>query len=493
MEPRYSEDTGIFREEPGLSLRDTLNILYRRIFLLRFFVVALPLGVLAACFIVKPVYESTAKVLVTGKKETTTLLQGAKDLSASMFLNMNVDETDLNSEMELLRSLELWTRAVRKLEIATKPQDQGSLVEKWKTGIKDYLGIAERPADKTQERQVLEISEVLLKDFRVTPVVKSKVLDLAFKYSDREMTQKILATVLDLYIPYHQEVYSLPGAQGFFSGQGDMYKDKFDQADRELAGFKKKWGISLPERQKTELISSLKLIEDSLVEVKSNMSQYEYMMSLLQKGILPTGQLAASMQRGNENTVVNLIISQLLRAEQKRIQTWEVFSPESRDRKAADELVADLTRKLREAIQSETDVLAAKRSSLEQSLTAKQSELRQLEEKSEEARRLQLDVTIAKERYLQYLAKEEEARLENLKVGKHLVNVAVVAKPFLPADPIFPKTLLFVIGAFFVAIPLGIGLVLVANFFDHTFDSPGALEASTNRKVLASIGKMKKT
>lgn len=488
---RSSEDTGGGKEEQGLSLRDTLNILYKRIFLFKFFLVALPLGVLAACMIVDPAYESTAKVLLTGKKETTTLLQGAKDPSASMNLNLNVDETDLNSEMELLRSLELWTRAVNKLGIVAQRESSGSLLREWKQKIRDVLGLSERPTDKTRNREILEIAASLLKNFTVTPVLKSKVLDLSFRYPDPVMTQKILATVLDLYIPYHQEVYSLPAAQVFFSGQGDMYKEKFDKADRELAEFKKKWGISLPERQKSEAISSIKMIEDSLVEAKSNLSQYENTMSLLQNGMLPTGQLAASMQRGNENTVVNVIVSQLIRAEQKRIQTGEIFSPDSRDRKAADDLVADLTKKFKEAVQSEMDVLYAKRTSLEESLTQKQAELKQLEEKSEEARRLQLEVTIAKERYLQYLAKEEEARLENLKMGKQLVNVAIVAKPFLPADPVFPKTFLFVVAAFFTAIPLGIGAVLIANFFDHTFDSPAAVEAGTHYKVLASLGKIR--
>jgi uncharacterized protein involved in exopolysaccharide biosynthesis len=489
---RSSEDAGGLREEPGMSLRDTLNILYKRIFLLKFFIVALPIGVLAACLIMTPVYESTAKVLVTGKKETTTLLQGAKDPTASMNLNLNVDETDLNSEMELLRSLELWTRAVKKLGLAAQRESSGGVLKEWKKTIKDALGIPERSVDKTQSREVLETAGGLLKGFKVTPVLKSKVLDLSFRYSDPVMTQKILDTVLDLYIPYHQEVYSLPAAQVFYSDQGDMYKEKLEKADRDLAEFKKKWGISLPERQKSELISSIKMIEDSLVEVKSNLSQYENIMSLLEKGMLPTGQLAASMQRGNENTVVNVIVAQLIRAEQKRIQTGEIFSPGSRDRKAADDLVADLTKKFKEAVQSEMDVLYAKRDSFEQSLAQKQTELKELEEKSEEARRLQLEVTIAKERYLQYLAKEEEARLENLKMGKQLVNVAVVAKPFMPADPVFPKTFLFVMGAFFLAIPLGIGAILIANFFDHTFNNPTELEAMTRYKVLASFGKIKK-
>ena len=108
------------------------------------------------------------------------------------------------------------------------------------------------------------------------------------------MAQKILATLLDLYIPYHMEVYSLPGAEKFFSGQSDLYRQKYEKADRDLAEFKKKWGLSLAERQKTELITFIKQLQDALVEANSNLSQYQIMLASVKKGFLPSGQLTPS-------------------------------------------------------------------------------------------------------------------------------------------------------------------------------------------------------
>ena len=60
-----------------------------------------------------------------------------------------------------------------------------------------------------------------------------------------------------------------------------------------------------------------------------------------------------------------------------------------------------MTKKYEEALQGETDVVEAKKMSLEQSLKEKEDQLELLEEKSEEARRMQLDASVAKERYLQ--------------------------------------------------------------------------------------------
>jgi uncharacterized protein involved in exopolysaccharide biosynthesis len=331
-----------------------------------------------------------------------------------------------------------------------------------------------------------------MRNFKVVPVPKSKILNLSFRYSDPQMAKKILDTFLDLYISYHGEVYAVPGALQFFSDVGGSYKKEWEKAEADVAEFKNKWGLSAPDKQKGELITLNKQIEDSLVEINANLTQYQDMVTALDQGTLPTGQLSASMQRGTENTVISVIATQLLRAMQKQMQLAEYFTPGSRDLRAAEEVVTDLSNKFRGALVSESDILRAKKASLEASLKAKREALAALEEKSEEARKLQLAATVAKERYLQYLAKEEEARLEKLRGGSRVVTVSVIGKPFVQPDPIFPKTGLFVLAAFFVSFPLGIGIILLANFFDHTFDNPRDVEFATGYPVLASLGKMTK-
>ncbi|MFH1115834.1 MAG: GumC family protein [Pseudomonadota bacterium] len=484
------------KDDQKMSLRDTLNIIYRRIFVLKFLVVALPLATLLVCYLVTPRYESTAKVMVTAKKETATLLQGPTETGSSAFINLNVDETDLNSESELLRSLELWIRTVKKLGLNyfEKPEQGGP--EAWKEDVsktvKSWVGTSTADAG-SKDSDVVEVRTVaksLLADFKVTPAPKSKILDLTFRYSDPKMAQNILATHLDMYIPYHLEVYSLPNAQGFFSGQGDIYKKKLDDAEAELKAFKRKWGISFAERQKSESIGQIKQLQDSLVELQSNLSQYDEMQTALKEGMLPTGQLSPSMQRGSENTVINVIVTQLLRAKQRRMKITDAYSTDSREARNALEMEEALRKQLSDAVNNEVAIIKAKHVSLRESLQHEQAKLKDLEGRTEEARSLQMTANLAKERYLQYVAKEEEARLENLKGGNKLVSVRVVSKPFAATAPYFPKPLLFVFGAFVAAFPLGLGLILLANFFDHTFYDQQEVEAETGYRVLATVGRI---
>ena len=170
-------------------------------------VVLLPLAALITCLVVDPVYESTAKIIVTAKRETSALLQYPKEMAAQMSFNLNVDETDLNSEMELLRSPDLWMRTVKKLGVETFKSKESGTIKGWLKEINEALG---RPLGGKKRQagtadgesaEVQKIAEDLIKSLKVTAAVKSKVLDLSFKYSDAAMAQKILATLLDRVHP----------------------------------------------------------------------------------------------------------------------------------------------------------------------------------------------------------------------------------------------------------------------------------------------------
>lgn len=484
-------------EEKNFTIRDILNIFFRRIRWLYIIVPLVTVSVLIGCLIATPTYETAAKVVLTGKRDNTSLLNVSGATGPSQILNLNVDEIDINTEMEILTSLDLWIKTVEKLApdlISQKPRGLWNAI----TGeLKNSLSIGTAdqnspPLDDKHKDAILKTAKAFSGAFKVTPLAKSKVMDLSFKYDDNVMATKILTTLLDLYIPYHMQVYSVPGAEVFFTEQVEASKEIYEKADRELTEFKKKWNIALPDKQKTELINVIKALEDAIVDVDVNYNQFRTMMTLMAQGIIPSGQLTPGIQRGSENTVINVAAVQLMQAEQRRLQSAELYTLESRDYKAASEQLSEVLKRFEGLLLSEISLLNSKKSSLEKSRAEKITELHELLEKSEEARAKQLNVTIAKEQYLQFVAKSETARLENIETKKKLVDVKVLAQPFIPMVPIFPQTSLYVFAGFLFSIFLSIGLIFVANFFDFTFDNPRDLEAITGYKVLATFGKIDK-
>ena len=483
------------QEPKGLTVRDLLNVIYKRILILKLVVILVPIAVLLACLVAKPVYQVGAKLIVTAKRDEASLLAPSGP-GPSRILNLNVDEIDLNSEMEILRSPDLWTKTVKALGLNFFKNEKGSianLIGSVSGEIRGLLGPTKELSkdENTEAARDRAVATRLMTNFEVTPVAKSKVLNLSFKDSNPERVQKILSTLLKVYIPFHSQVYSMPGVQGFFTEQLTAAKEKFDLLRQKNTEFRKKWNLSVPERQETELITTLKMLEDAITDVNSNLNQFQKMLILLKQGNMPTGQLAPSAQRGNESTVINVLAVQLLQAGQKQLQVGEAFTANSRDYRAAQDQFNQINSKFVSALASESSVLDVKRASLEEGKKRVLSQMQTLLQKGEELRTMQLELSVAREQYLQFVSKEQAARMEGTESRQKLVDVKILGQPFIPRNPIFPKTGLYVLLAFVFSFPLGIGIIFVATFLDHSFDDPSRLEDATGYKVLATFGKIK--
>lgn len=479
------------RQDTGLSLRDTLNALFRRIYILVILVVLLPVGTLLGTYWVSPVYESSGKVLVTGKDQTPNVVKVPQP-GFSTVVNLDVDESDLNSEMELLLSLDLWTQAVEKLGLQYFAQPVrwspfAPLLELADT-VKEVLGIADSSEKKAAKKaeKVQETAIALRKSTKVEPVLKSRVLDITFRYNDPVKTQHVLTTLLDIYVPYRTKVYSVRGAIGFFGKEVESNRIAYDKALADLMAFKKQWEISIPEKQIEEQISLIRQIDDSVIKLDADIKQYENMIKELDRNLIPTGQLASF-----QNPVISVIAAQLLRANERNLQVRQNFGDATRDAEESQALVNALVAKFREALRGELTNLVVKREVLEAGRKEKEARLAVVEEKAQELGKLELAAAVAKERYLRYLGKAEDVRIDELlDQGAQVRNVRIVSHPYLPSQPIFPRRALMTIGAFILAFPLGIGLIMVANLFDRTFSTPQEVEGATGFDVLASLKRL---
>ena len=110
--------------------------------------VLLPLGTLASTYLVDPSYETTAKIIVTAKQENANVLFTPSAPGSTAILSLNVDDSDLNSEMELLVSPDLWNRTVQKLGLRFFKRREAGPVGQWTEGItrsiKETLGMEVR-------------------------------------------------------------------------------------------------------------------------------------------------------------------------------------------------------------------------------------------------------------------------------------------------------------------------------------------------------------
>jgi uncharacterized protein involved in exopolysaccharide biosynthesis len=319
----------------------------------------------------------------------------------------------------------------------------------------------------------------------VVPPPKSRILEVYFQHDNPRKTQQILKIHLKLYLSYHAEVFAVRGAMSLFKERLDKFKAEYMSSVNKLIKFRQKWGLSYPEKQQEFLISLTKQLSSRITELEGQAQQFKSMLTAIERDDIPTGQLLQS-----QNQVISVMAAQILRAMEKNMEMRQTFHPASRNVVESGRHTEELKVQFQKILQGQLDNVLAQKNTLEASLKRHLTRLQQLEDKSQEAEPIELEAAIAKQRYLRYSDKVEEVRISDLMEGSNVVNVKVVSQPYLPSSKIFPRTGMYVMGAFALAFPLGIGIILVTNIFDRSFESPQQVEQTTGFPVLASLNKL---
>jgi uncharacterized protein involved in exopolysaccharide biosynthesis len=111
---------------------------------------------------------------------------------------------------------------------------------------------------------------------------------------------------------------------------------------------------------------------------------------------------------------------------------------------------------------------------------------RQLDEKGIMQQDLLRTEKANEENYLLYLKKSEEARIADALDATHILNVAVVQAPFVPALPSRSPWIFCLVGLLMASVA-SIGLVLVVDYLDQSFRTPSEVSAELGIPVLAAV------
>ncbi len=177
------------------SVRDFLNVIFKRRFqILLFFVITLA-TVVTFTFLVKPVYEASARILVkTGRENIYVPTSG----SGILEISINREE-QINSEIEILKSKSLAKEVVSVLgatSIYPKLAGQGR-------GILAFI----LPMDNDQHTTAAKARMSLHKKLGIHAIKKSNVINVSFKHNDPQMAAKVVNTLANLYLTKFEETH----------------------------------------------------------------------------------------------------------------------------------------------------------------------------------------------------------------------------------------------------------------------------------------------
>ena len=460
-----------------------LTILFRRRRVMLIAFIAVMLGFVVAKFMHHPMYRSTMTILVNGSRVDTAITSS----STESLRRDALDDNQINSEVQLLKSHDLLTNVVKGLNL----QQSGKGDEHTLT-----------------EGAVNQLSSALVAE----PVKKTNLISVSFTSGDRDFSSKVLNLLSELYLQKHADVRRPRGELEFFKQQTDEHQKALAKAEAELSAFAQESGTSAPQTERDQVLGNLKDANATLQQTNASIKETEKRLLTLkrQAGSTPSRQ-TTQLRTSDNSLLMQQLRSTLLALELKRTNLLQTYQPdyplvvevekqieqtktaldgagknpireETTDRDPTFQWIAGE----RVKAEADLDALRAKSAATASTIREYQSTARDLNQKSIQQADLLRNVKTNEDNYLLYKRKMEEARLSEALDARGILNV-VVADP--PTRPVFPESspMLNPIVGLFVAMLGSIAMAFIVEYMDPSVKSPSELQRVLQLPVLAAL------
>jgi uncharacterized protein involved in exopolysaccharide biosynthesis len=468
-----------------ISLADVAAILLRRRRLILTTVVLVFAGVAGATFMMPKRYETRMKVLVKNARADMIV---SPDSTETTGYHGEVSENDINSEIELLTSNNLLRQVVMKCGLDRRQHATDSAIA----------------AEKAVKR--------LQSDLKVSPVRKADIIQVEYEDTDPKRAAAVLSTLADLYLEQHLKVHGTPGTYEFFKSQTGRYENELKDAESKLAAFRDRENIAMPAEQKDVALQKSAEFESALRQTEAAISECRQKIDGLRGELSESQPRVVTQARTSTNQYsVERLHTMLAELQNRRTQLLAKFRPDDRLVQEADQEIADTQAALEKAskltgLEQTTDVnpvhqtleidlakaqaelsgLQSRRDELARQTGVYQARLKQLANAAEPLDDLVRQKKEAEDNYLLYAKKTEEARIAESLDQQKIANVAIAENPVEPHVPSKPNVKLNLALGGLLALFMGLGLALAAEYLRDTVEQPGELEELTGLPVLAT-------
>ncbi|MFZ0589496.1 MAG: Wzz/FepE/Etk N-terminal domain-containing protein [Bryobacteraceae bacterium] len=480
-EDDWSDDT------QAAGLHSVVQLWNRRKALILFVFLAIVGGIVTWIFLSPRTYEAIVKIFV--KRARIETLGGDRDTSSAG--PADVSESDIRSEIEILRSRDLLEGVAARSGLAPLSKNPNSV---------DRLLIA---------RAVQNLEENL----RIAPVTKTNIISVRYVSRNPNRAAEILQALTSLYLEKHTALHRSHETSQFFSDQETRYRADLVKAQQKLSDFQQHHEASLLDQRKEINLKRIADLETSLqqidAETREAMDRAKVLIS--EKDSLPVMIESQSRTARNE-PLLERLKAQLLDLKNRRTEMLTKFEPGYRLVTELDQQIRDTSEALRReeapAVVDRTDSLNPLRQSAETELShtesliaglaaRKQSVLQDLDncrEKQKEMEQLtaeyddlQRSRSITEQNYLLYEKKTEEAHIADALDQHKFLNVSILEEAAVPVLPMNKHSGFILLLGFILATACAFGSASVADSLDPLIRTPAELTMRTGLPVLAAV------
>lgn len=436
-----------------------------------------------ATWITKPVYTTSASMLV--KKERFDAPVTPEQMFPSGHPDTRLTEEEINSEVEILNSASLHEEVIQRLQLEKAYETRGN----------NSVLAALRSEAKDAKLSALALA---LTDFEdqlyVEPIKKSNMIRITFKANDREQAAQVVNTLCEVYQERHVKLRENAGATDFFSRQATAMRNKLQEKETELKRVSPLPNAQLLNQHIEAQMRQLNEFEVALATTRTAVAESEARINSLERQMSAEPERLQGEQRIAHRSAPDAIRSQLFALELRRTELLSKYKPNHRVIRDLDKDL-DKARRMVEQVEkapaesSTTSTLNPLRQRLLDTLTTERSALAALREKERalaatvaqsaakvrdlgtrgyDQRRLDRERELADQAYQLYAKKGEESRVSTALDKQGIINVKVAEPARVPFKASSPNILLNLVMGLIGGLILGLALTFTLEFFQPT-------------------------
>lgn len=487
-----AEELTIIRKPvPAISptMRDLLAVLFRQrrlawISFMATFLAVLGYGVLA------PSYQAHMNILVRRGRVDPQVTPAPTP--SPMFQRDEVTEEELNSQVELLRDDEI---------LRTVVQASGSTAP-W---YERYLGGS---GDVRLARSMRRMARRLT----VVPIRKTNIIQVEYSSSDPAQAAAVLHSLAHAYLERQQRVRRPSGEYDFFEQQVTQSRRGLLDAEFRLMDFSSDQGVVSAAQERDMALQKLSDAEANDRQTQVTIVETRQRIRDLESRLKSLPERTLTVIRNSDNPqLTEKMKSKLLELQLKRTELLTKFQPSYRLVQEIDQQIAETRTSIlgeeHSPLRDETTNQEPNHEWAKSELIKAQVELGTLEAHGQAVRiqvtdyrevaqrlggnalrqgELLAELKAAEEKYLLYVNKREEARIEDALDQGGILNVTIAEEPRVPALPARAGWVFGLIGIMLGG-TLSTGLAFSADYLTPGFRTPDEVVAYLGIPVLASL------
>jgi len=445
-------------------------------------------------FVIPPTYRAAGKILfTTDRAEIST----SADRGTELVRTSQVSESEMNSQLQILRSRELVDGVLSDMQ-APKEPDDAVPADSWLGRVMHAPVTLARNAykrlhglDNLQNDDLLYWRSRGVVDHLETINEKpSNIVEIGFSSSDPAWAKDFVNRLMQAYVEHHAQMQQISEAQEFFTSQSELLRQKLNTSEGELQKARERAG-SLAGQQ-AEVHERLNEFNADLSRARIARGEQEQRVSYLE-------QTLRSAKDGRVAT------PELLELEAKRADLIGKYKPDSERVKAMDSQID----RLRKAISgydtvtagaggdpTGTDLVSARAAlaalkGREDALAKTAEQYRKqaefLDSQSFDLARLERQVKLDEETYTSYVRSAEQSRLSNAMEQSKLLRLRIIEPAELPQQAVAPKKGQILLFALVGGLLLSLGLGLARDHFDTTLKSSADVRRYANLDTLVTL------